>query len=283
MAFFKKKEKTTNPDNTRKTAIIDEKSSFQAKEAYKTLRTNILFSLPKSDFSKSVLFTSAVPGEGKTTTLINLAISMVELGKKVILIDCDLRKPKIHRYAQINSRIGVSNILGGFANTEECIVKTQYGFDCIVAGHIPPNPSELLDSVAMDNLIDELKNKYEYILIDTPPINIVSETAAMASKADGTVLLASCNRSTKPEFDRAVSILKFSNAKILGFVLNNSKNTTSKYGSIVYNNPIIKKITRKTKRGYTYYYNYGYGYSYGNNYELSANDKSNENDTTSKQ
>lgn len=283
MSIFKKTKGNKNHTTTNNIAIINENSSFQAKEAYKTLRTNIMFSLPKNDLSKVILFTSAGPGEGKTTTLINLAISFVELGKKIILLDCDLRKPKIHKYAKIPQKVGISNVLGGFAKAEDCIVKTDYGFDCIVAGQIPPNPSELLDSTAMDDILNELKQKYEYILIDTPPINIVAETASMAAKADGTILLASQNNSTKPEFDRAISILKFSNAKILGFVLNNAKTSGNRYDKIIYNNPVFRKIIRKTKQGYSYYYSYsyGYGYSYGKNYELSKSqdndEKANEN------
>ena len=281
MSILKNK-KNKNQTSVVNAAIINENSSFQAKEAYKTLRTNIMFSLPKNDLSKAILFTSAGSGEGKTTTLINMAISFVELGKKIILLDCDLRKPKIHKYAKIPQRVGVSNILGGFAKLEDCIVKAEHGFDCIVAGQIPPNPSELLDSSALDEIINELKKTYEYILIDTPPINIVAETAAIASKVDGAILLASQNKSTKPEFDRAISILQFSNTKILGFVLNSAKTSNNKYDKIIYNNPIFRKIIRKTKRGYSYYYSYGYGYgySYGNNYELSKTKENKEEKNT---
>ncbi len=250
--------------------IIDKDSSFRAKEAYKTLRTNILFALPKSEGSKVVMFTSACPGEGKTTTLINTAISFVELGKKIVIVDCDLRKPKVHKYTNIKSKVGISNVLGGFSKIEECIVKTDYGFDCMVAGHTPPNPSELLSSQQMIDIINQLKSMYDIVLLDSPPINIVSETATLAPLTDGVLLIASHASSTKQEFERAISILKFTNAKILGFVLNNAKVQLTTY-SKASKKTLFSKL-KKNSGGY--YYNYGYGYGYGYKYDGKSSDES---------
>ena len=263
--MLKKKKSEIKENNNFEVAILNENSSFQVKEAYKTLRTNILFSLPKNLPSKVIAFVSACPGEGKTTTVINTAISFIELGKKIIVIDCDLRKPKLHKYMGIRAKSGLSNILGGFSELRECITKTEYGFDCITAGRIPPNPSELLVSEQFDETMESLKKEYDIILIDTPPITIVSETSTIVSKVDGTILIASSGKSAKTDFERAISILKFSNSKILGFVLNNSQNSNNSYGNTSYS-----RFFRKSPS--YYYYNYGYGTNSSNNKYTDDND-----------
>lgn len=203
------------------TAILSDDSRFNIKEAYKTTRTNIMFALNENEGSRVVALTSSIPGEGKTLTIINTAVSFAMTGAKVLLIDCDLRKAKIHKYMLTENKVGLSNVLGGFDKLEDSIkTSEQYGFDYITAGHTPPNPIELLSSSKMEKILNQLREKYDYIFLDTPPVNIVADTAAMSKMTDGILFVVRHKYTTHDMIYKAVSSLEFVNAKILGFVLN---------------------------------------------------------------
>lgn len=243
---------------------IDPSLKFRIEEAYKSIRTNIAFSVMKEG-CKTIVVTSSMASEGKTTTTINLAISFAQAGQRVLLIDGDLRKPKIHQYFSLPNAPGLTNYLGASVqrgekvNVNSVTHKTQYSnLFVICSGSIPPNPSEILGSDPMKRFIDEAEKMYDYIIIDTPPINLVSDALPVIKKSDGVILVVRQNLSTHPEVERALSALKFIDAKILGFIVNFSDSDA--------------KLSRYGRKAYRYSYSdYGYGYGYG--YGYSSKDK----------
>ncbi len=216
--FSSKKSNTKeNVDTTNR--IINENSDFSILEAYKTARTNIMFSLPKKEGGKVISITSSVPGEGKTTTCINLAITFAQTGAKVLLIDCDLRKARIHRYLGQTRNTGVSNILCGFAEASKSVIKNvRDNLDILTAGEIPPNPAELLQSQGFADLIDEFKSEYDYIFIDTPPVTVVTDSLIVAKQCMGTVVVVRENSTTFDMLDDTMGQFKKTDASILGVI-----------------------------------------------------------------
>jgi capsular exopolysaccharide synthesis family protein len=214
---------------------------FPVEEAYKTLRTNIQFS-SLEDKIQTIVVTSSVPGEGKTTTAINLALAIAQSGHRTILVDCDLRKSKIHELFQISNEKGLSNVLIEDATFEEAIYKDNIdvreveSLYILTAGVKTPNPSELLGSSKMQNLITLLKEEYEYIIIDTPPILLVTDAQVLSQYADGCLLVTASGKTQKDSVVRAKSQLLNVNAKILGVVLNkvNFRNKKDYYNSNYY-------------------------------------------------
>lgn len=220
--FLKKKDKKQEQSsfmNTRR-QILNKNSSFVVQEAYKTLRTNVRFFL-RGEACKKICITSATAGEGKSITLLNLAISVAEAGQKVLLIDADLRRPALARLLVEKATPGLSNVLADLVPAEEAIRKDVYpNLDIILSGDVPPNPSELLGGEQMQELIQRMSQKYDYILVDTPPVNVVSDACVVANLLDGVLLLVRQGRSKKEAVRRAVANLRLTGAKPLGFVLN---------------------------------------------------------------
>ncbi len=225
-------------------SILSEKTRFNIKEAYKTTRTNIMFALNNNEENKNIIIlTSSIPGEGKTLTSINTAITFSMTGAKVLLIDCDLRKAKIHKYMMTDNDIGLSNVLGGFDKLEDAVkTSEEHGIDYITAGHTPPNPIELLSSEKMEKVLLELSEKYDYIFLDSPPVNVVADTAAMSKMSDGILFVVRHKYTTHDMVYKAINSLEFVNAKVLGFILNDvdissySYSGRSKYGNFRYKN-----------------------------------------------
>lgn len=222
MNIFNKKAKAqdqTGVMNVRR-QILNKNSSFLVQEAYKTLRTNVRFFLSGKG-CKKLCVTSGAAGEGKSITLINLAISFAEAGNKVLLIDCDLRRPAMARLLVEKATPGLSGVLAGMEDLEEAIRKDLYpNLDILFSGEIPPNPSELLGGEKMQSLVEEMSKRYDYILVDTPPVNVVSDACVVANLLDGVLLLVRKDRSRKDDIKRSVDSLRLTGAKILGFVLN---------------------------------------------------------------
>lgn len=242
----------------RRKAILSDDTAFVAKESYKASRTNILFSVPNEDSCNVILFTSSVPGEGKTTTCVNTAISFAQTGAKVLLIEADLRRPKVSECFDKEITEGLSNVLAGFAEAEDVITHIEeYGVDVMGAGWIPPNPTELLSSKRVKTLLEELKSKYEYIFIDTPPVNTVTDAVVLTKYVNGVIVVVRSKYTMKQNLTKAVNTLKFSNAKILGFIVNDSYVSRSntryrgykKYGNYYYYNSYGDKKTRRSKDG----------------------------------
>ncbi len=234
MGFFSKKPVTINVASTvEKARILNKDSDFIVQETYKTLRTNIMFALPTTDDNKGkvIVFSSGIPGEGKTTVCINTAITFAQTGAKVLLIDADLRIPKFHKYFGINGKTGFSDVLGGFCKTEQTIVSIpEYNMDCIPAGQIPPNPAELLASQKTVSVLEELKEKYDYILIDTPPITVVTDALAISPASSGMVIVTMERKTSRSTLRETLKALEFANIKVLGLINNGAFSGDATYG-----------------------------------------------------
>lgn len=228
---MKKKDKK-QPRNTmelrRKTALSDQ-TPFSVKEAYKFARTNILFSLAEEG-CKHIVITSAYPLEGKTTTATNIALSFVQMGKRILLIDGDMRKSQVQNIFSVDNQVGLSNVLGGFAEVEEAIHKLESGLHIMTAGHIPPNPVELLASKRMEKLLENLGECYDYIFIDTPPVNVVTDAIVLSEKVSGVVVVTKERQSRHQELEETLGKLNFAKAKILGLILTSASTKSGKYG-----------------------------------------------------
>lgn len=200
---------------------------FAVVEAYKTIRTNILFLLSQSD-KKIIAISSSLKGEGKSTTSVNIAIALSLLNTKVLLIDCDLRKATIHKKLKLENTVGITSVLAGFSTLEESIATINPHLSVITSGPIPPNAAELLSSKKMDELLDTLNEEYDYIIIDTPPINVVSDALVIAAKTSGLILVVKDNYIDHSDFERALSSIELAGVRVLGAVLNGSNEQKSK-------------------------------------------------------
>lgn len=226
----KNKQKNSVSKEQEKDLILTGRASFHVKEAYKAARTNTMFSLAGKG-CKKVVITSSFPGEGKSTTCLNLAITFAQTGSRVLVIDGDMRKPTIHRKLDISNENGLSHLLGDFCKIEEAIIHTKYeNLDVITAGHIPPNPAELLASEAMRGLLDELEQNYDYIFIDTPPLNVVTDATVLSNVVSGTALVVRQGVTHHKDIQDALGKLEFAQAKILGFILHDVKDSKGTYG-----------------------------------------------------
>lgn len=203
-------------------------------EQYKTIRTNINFSMPDKKI-QTLLVTSSMTGEGKSTTAANMAIVFAQEGKKVLLIDADMRKPTMHYTFQTTSSVGLSNVLSGQWRYGDVIKVTEAeGIHLITCGQIPPNPAELLNSNSMDILIEQLKAQYDMIIFDAPPILLIADAQILSNKCDGTVVVVNSGSTKKEHVLRAVEALKKSGANIIGTILNNFKLEKGHYYSAYY-------------------------------------------------
>ena len=198
-------------------------------EQYRTIRTNINFSIPELD-SKVILFTSAAKEEGKSTTAANMALVFAETGKKVLLVDADMRRPTLFRTFQLGNNTGLSNLLLRKGNLKHSVKASGIvNLDLLMSGQIPPNPAELLESDALDELLQEMRGLYDYVLFDSPPILSVTDSKILANRCDGTVLVVNTGKSEKISVEKARDSLATSKAFILGVVLNNYPMTNENY------------------------------------------------------
>ena len=221
--------------------IINEGVKTPIGEAYRTIRTNIQFSMPKGQL-RTMLITSTGPEEGKSTTTANVAITMAESGNKVLLIDADLRKSVIHKMFELPNLKGLTNVLAEDLDYREILRSTKVkGLDILTGGPKPPNPSELLGSDKMRTFLQSLTKDYDIIILDTPPVLPVTDAAILASLVDGVVLVSSYGQTTFEGLARAKVQLENVGAKILGVILN--------------------KVPASKRGGHYYYYYYYDGYS----------------------
>ena len=215
--FRKKKQSLKNAN-----ALLNARSPFAYVESYKSMRTNLEFSTFDGEI-KTILFSSSVPNEGKTSVVINTAQTLAESDHKVLLIDADLRSPFVGRYLRIRQEMqeGLSTILSGKSSYKTAIYEyVPGGFDVLLSGPIPPNPTELLSRKVVSELMEELKEQYDYILIDTPPVGVVSDATTLSAHVDGAVFVVR-NKYTKREVAQdALKTLKASGIKVLGAILN---------------------------------------------------------------
>ena len=209
--------------------ILNDASPFLIREAYKTTRANINFALGAKDGCRCFAITSSVATEGKTTTSINIAITFAQANAKVLLIDADMRKSSVHKYLGIKNSTGLSNVLSGFTQLNEVIKKTPHGFDCMTAGPTPPNPAELLMAQPCKDLISTLSQFYDYIIIDTPPVGVVSDILAITDIIDGIIVTVRERFTTHDQLEKTIAALQFADAKILGFILNDACGSDGTY------------------------------------------------------
>lgn len=210
-------------------AKIEKVNSFQIVEAYKNIRMNLIYSLVDYN-NKIVIVSSSIKNEGKTTTAANLAMSLSQFNARVLLIDADLRKSRLHKLFKISNKNGLSKLIIGECTADEAINKdVKPGLDVMAAGPLPPNPSELLGSVRMREILNDFSKKYDYILLDTPPVNIVSDALTLLDVAAGVVLISRQKYTQFNDLQKAVDSIKNVNGKVLGVVINDVKHHYDTY------------------------------------------------------
>jgi capsular exopolysaccharide synthesis family protein len=204
---------------------------FTATEQYKLLRTNLAFTLPENEKCPVIGVTSSMRGEGKSTTAVNLSYVLAEKGSRVLLIDGDLRIPSIAKKLDIDGTCGLTDMLmGNVGEIERFKFYLLDSWYVLPSGDIPPNPSELLGSSRMEAVLKELKTKFDYIVIDLPPVNIVSDALSIANLISGMIVVIRQDYTDKMELERCMRSLKLSNVNVLGCVLNGARQDGGAYG-----------------------------------------------------
>ncbi len=228
-SMFHKKKPGFNQEAGRK--ILHKNLSFAGAEQYKLLRTNLIFALPEEK-CPIIGVTSSVRGEGKSVTAINLSYALAETGKKVVLIDGDMRLPSVAQKMGIAGTPGLTDLLLGYESQHISVFKSKQldNWYVIPAGELPPNPSELLGSQKMARLLDVLRTEFDYIILDLPPVNLVSDALAVSKHITGMVLVVRQDYTEKRALDNCVRQLQTSNVKVLGTVFNGSRNSSGSYG-----------------------------------------------------
>lgn len=228
MRRLKFKKKTTNKDSNKKSLVTFSNSRSPVSEQYKTIRTNIQFS---SDMGiRSIAVTSSAPGEGKSTTVSNLAIVFAQQGKKTLLIDGDMRKPTIHYKLNLPNHHGLTNILTKRSELGNCVQQSVIdNLFILTTGPIPPNPAELLSSQTMKDLLKAAVEQFDVVLIDTPPVLAVTDAQILANQCDGTILVIKSGTTPIEAATKAKELLLSANGKLLGTVLNQKKINESHY------------------------------------------------------
>lgn len=208
--------------------IVERKPKSIAAEAYRSLRTNIQYSSFDKKY-QTLVVTSANPGEGKSTVSGNLALVLAQGESKVLLVDCDMRRPSMHKNFRVTNTYGISDLLIGKQKLETVINNVNSNLSIITAGNIPPNPAEMLASKAMTAFLEDMKNKYDYIVLDTPPLQAVTDAQILSTKADGTLVVVRAGVTKKEAVHNAASMLKKVNGHVIGTVLNAAENKKDKY------------------------------------------------------
>lgn len=209
--------------------IVEKKPKSIPAENYRVLRTNIQYSSIDKKIRR-ILITSAEQGEGKTTTSGNLALTFSQDEKKVLVIDCDLRKPSLHKRFRISNNLGLSDVILDKNKLPKALVRKNENLDILPAGKIPPNPSELLGSKALEDIFNELDNIYDVIILDTPPLHAVTDAQILSTKVDGVLLVVRAEKTKKDSVMAAKESLQKVNANIIGAVLNGAEgNSRNKY------------------------------------------------------
>ncbi len=221
-----------------KKGMVGAELDFASREAYNLLRTNISFAFPDEARGKVVGVCSACPKEGKSTTSVNLAYSLAESGKRVLLIDGDMRRPSVYKILELDMAPGLSDKLCGEKVCEKENVLRE-GLCVLTSGHIPPNPSELIGSHRMESIIEEYKDKYDYIIVDLPPVMSVSDPIAISKYLGGMIIVVRHEKTRRRDITETIRQLEYADVKVLGFV---------------YNRVGQKNAGKKYSRSYKYYY-----------------------------
>ena len=246
-------------------ALLTSKSPFLYREAYKSLRTNVMFAMASAPGkSKAIIVSSAEPNECKSTLSANLAVTLSELGVRVLLVDADLRNPTQHRIFKLPNVKGLSRLIVGIDKYEDAIYHDVVpNLDLITAGDRAPNPSELLGSENMADLFKVFEKDYEYIVVDTPPVNIVTDALMFVDLAAGVILAVREDVSTYKEIQKAVSNIEMTKTPVLGAVIIKSKNDSGVLDMVRNRYGKEGRYGKYGKYGKYGRYGYGYGYGYG--------------------
>ena len=235
-------------------SVADDNAPFSYVEAYKMLCTNLEFITAAQD-CKKIMITSTLANEGKTNVSVNLALTLAGYDKKVCLVECDLRRPSVHRFLKANrNSTGLTNILKGEITIKEGVNHVEgTTMDVLLSGSTPPNPSELLASAKMKDVIDELETMYDYVIYDTPPVLLVTDAAALGKYMNGALLVVKHNSTEKGLVLKAKGYLDSAGVKILGAIYS------------IYSEKSVGNYYYSKYSSYNYYYYYGgyYGYGYG--------------------
>jgi capsular exopolysaccharide synthesis family protein len=225
---FKRNKKVRTIDPSRKlVAALDPKSPIS--EQYRTIRTNIQYSSVDEEL-KTIMVTSSGPNEGKSTTAANLAVVFSQLGKKVLLVDADLRKPTAHRTFGVNNLFGFTTVLTKQATLASTVLDTEEkDLYLLTSGPVPPNPAELLSSKSMEQFIEEAKEQFDYVIFDTPPLLAVADPQILANKVDGSILVVYSGKTEIDQAKKAKDLLANAQSKLVGAVLNHKEVKNNEY------------------------------------------------------
>lgn len=222
--------KKSSAPKGRKEYILGDKSSFAVQEAYKSLRTNVMFALPGNE-CKCIGVTSPVSGDGKSTTAVNLAISLAQIGKRVLLIDCDLRLPTVAQKLGLRPERDLRDFLVGQARIDEAICSAERcGLHVLPASSVPVDPTGLLESKQMEYLFTALRRNYEFVIVDLPPVMLVSDAMILSKCLDGYLLAVRQKYTSHRNVADALHQLQFAGAKVLGTVVTGSSFSEKRYG-----------------------------------------------------
>ena len=208
--------------------IVQKNPKSIAAEAYRSLKTNIQYSSFDKEY-KTIVITSSNPGEGKSTTSGNLALTLAEGESRVLLVDCDMRKPSMHKNFRVTNTYGIADILLQRKKVMDVAHMYNKNLSIITAGKVPPNPAEMLGSKAMSAFLEEMKDHFDYIILDTPPVQAVADAQILSTKVDGTIIVVRAGVTKKEDVNDTVNTLKKVNANIIGTVLHAVDNSKNKY------------------------------------------------------
>lgn len=208
--------------------IVQKNPKSIAAEAYRSLKTNIQYSSFDKEY-KTIVITSSNPGEGKSTTSGNLALTLAEGESRVLLVDCDMRKPSMHKNFRVTNTYGIADILLQRKKVMDVAHMYNKNLSIITAGKVPPNPAEMLGSKAMSAFLEEMKEHFDYIILDTPPVQAVADAQILSTKVDGTIIVVRAGVTKKEDVYDTVNTLKKVNANIIGTVLHAVDNSKNKY------------------------------------------------------
>jgi capsular exopolysaccharide synthesis family protein len=231
-----------NRDGSAHDLVVHTQPKSAIAECLRAIRTNLLFMSPEKPL-KTILVTSSGPQEGKTTTATSLAVTMAGSGNRVLLVDADMRRPRVHRVFGAPSSTGLSSLILGEGRLEDAVRATEIpGLSILPCGPVPPNPAELLHTAAFQHLIAEMASRYDRVIVDSPPVGVVADAVVISTHVDGTLVVLKAGRTSREVARQAVRQLQDVNARILGALLNDLDLQSNKYGH------------------YSYYYQYGYYY-----------------------
>lgn len=233
--FFRRPRKKRRSNSQRKALPkLSVNTPFGIREAYNSLRTKLIFT-GRGEKCPVFAVTSSLADNGKTTNSVNLAISIAMADQRVLLIDGDMRKPSIHRYFNLDFKPGLSETLAGLTSQISLHKTDVPGLSVLTSGQIPPNPAQLLSSPRMDQLLEHVRDNFDYVIIDTPPVNIVTDACTIAEKITGYIFIVHSGKNHTRDIHDAIQSLQEMNGNIVGFVLNDPSGGAESHYSYRYN------------------------------------------------